>query len=79
MSVLFLKDLAIRRVADDGVEAAAFHDVGELGVPIEGVDAREFIVVEQPGLAVVVEVGADQAVAALDVAAEIGQGADDRL
>ena len=44
-------------------------------MPVEDVDAVAFLVVEQRHLLLLVEVRADEGVAALDVVAEVGQGA----
>ena len=64
----------VRRIPDHRVEPAGLHDPWELGVPVEDVDAVAFVVVEQAHLLAVLEVGADERVAALDVAAQVGQG-----
>jgi hypothetical protein len=65
----------IRWISDHRVEATAAQDIGELGLPVEGVDAVAFFVVEHLELAVGVEVRSDQAVAAFDVVPQVGQGA----
>lgn len=51
------------------------EDFRELLVPIEGIDPQSFILVRKAQLLIVIEVGADEGVAALDVAAQVGQGA----
>ena len=70
-------DPNIRRVADHGVEAGvvAGEDFREALVPIERVDPKRFLLVEQLALAALVVVAADQGVSALDAAAQIGEGA----
>jgi hypothetical protein len=74
----------VRRIADHGVEASptltlpprwgggAREDLGELGLPVEGVDPGALGVVNCQ--VAVEEVRADQRVAALDVLAEVGEG-----
>jgi len=68
-------DADIRRISNDGVEAAAGEDEGEFGAPVEGVDTEAFLFVEEGGLLVVVEVGGDEGVATLDVGGEVWGGA----
>ncbi len=65
----------IRWIADYGIEAAGFHDVGELGVPIKDVNTIAFFFVEEQHFRLLVKIGTDERVAAFDVAAEIGQSA----
>lgn len=68
---IFLAD--VRRVADDGVEAALGEDFGEGALPVEGVDADDLFFVGQKLAGKVVP--ADEGVAAADVVAEVGQDA----
>ena len=53
-------DADVRRIADDGVEAASLHDGLELHRPVEGVNAHEVFGHHR-------EIGGDEGVAALDV------------
>ena len=66
----------VGRIADHRVEAAGPHDLRELGVPVEGVDAVRLLVIQQPQahLPAFVEVRPDQRVAALDVVPQVGKG-----
>src|SRR6266851_982986 len=61
LSIMLLKtlDSQIRRISNNGVEAAGFHDLGELGVPIEDVDAVAFIFIEEEHFLLLVKIGAD--------------------
>ena len=63
------------RIADNCVEAVGFHDLEELGVPVEDVDALTLLVIKEAQLLVLVEIWADEGVAAFDVVAKIGKGA----
>ena len=67
----------IRRIPNHRIKPARLHDRRERGVPVEYVDSQSLLlVVEQIALRrLVVEIGADQRVAALDVASEVGQHA----
>ncbi len=65
----------IRRIADDGVEAAAVHDGLEFVGPVEGVEFEAGFVVERGEIRLGVKIGADEAIAALDVVAEVGEDA----
>jgi len=65
----------IRRIPNHAVEAAAFHDFRKGFLPVEDVDAVLCFLVEEGHLIVLVEVGADERVAALDIAAEVGEDA----
>src|SRR5436309_1686025 len=62
------------RVPNHRIKPTRFHDLRELRLPVEDVDAVAFFVLEQRALVVFVEFGADEGVAALDVAGEVGQG-----
>lgn len=72
--LFFTCECAIWRVADYRVKPARLHDLREFLLPVEDVDAVAFLVVEQAALPPVVEVRADERVAALDVVGEVGQG-----
>ena len=63
----------IRRVADHRVKSALFHDVAKLGLPVKGIDPVHLFLIKQGHLLMVVEVRADQGIAALDVVGQIGQ------
>src|SRR5690606_37841368 len=67
----FLTD--IRRVADDGIEAASSENFGEGLLPVEWIDAADFLLIGQK-LAMEV-IPADQRIAAADVMAKIGEDA----
>ena len=78
MATSFFLPLAptqIRRISDDAIEAALLEDLGEGGFPVEDIDAEAGVLVEHVELGVVVEVGADEGVAAADVAGEVGEDA----
>ena len=63
------RSLEVRRASP------AAENLWELGGPVEDVDAVAFFVIEQGHLLLLVEVGADEGVAAFDVVAQVGQGA----
>jgi len=60
------------------VEELSPEDLWKLGVPIENVNAVALLVVEQGHLLLLVEIRADEGVAAFDVVAEVGQGVPER-
>src|ERR1035437_1033731 len=64
----------VGRVTDDSIETASLENLGKLGVPVENVNAVAFFVVEQGHLLLLIEVRADEGIAALDVIAEVRQG-----
>ena len=55
-----IRSLTERRISDHGVEAAGFHDLGELRVPIEDVDAVAFFFVEEEHFRLLIKIGADE-------------------
>ena len=69
-------ELDVGRIADDAIETAVGEDLGEGGVPVEGVDAFALVGIgggEEGAVALVVEVreiGADEAVSTADVVIE---------
>ncbi len=69
-------ELDVGWIADDAIEAAVGEDLGEGGVPVEGVDALAFVRIgggEEGAVALVVEgieVRADEAVSAADIVVE---------
>ena len=65
----------IRRISDHGVEAALGEDGFEFFGPVEGVDFVAGVVVEGGQVGLGVKVGTDEAVAAFDVVAEVGEHA----
>ena len=66
-SVLF--EDVVWRVANDYIEPTSRHDGRELCIPVKGIDPLPILFKE-----CVLNVGADQRVAALDVVAQVGQG-----
>ena len=70
-------DADIGWVADNGVEASCLFDSWEaiLTPPVEEVDAVLFFLIDHGHLLLLVEVGANEGVAAFDVVAQVGQGA----
>src|SRR5712692_9781426 len=58
--VVFAKD--VRRIADDCVKAAPSHNLRVLGLPIEGIDAIAFFLIEEAHLFVIIEIRRDKGV-----------------
>ena len=63
----------IWRISYDCVEAAGGHDLCEFFLPVEDIDTEPFIFIENAGESAFVKVGADEGIAAFDVASEVGQ------
>src|SRR5512138_3423118 len=65
----------VRRIADDDVKAAGLEHGGECALVVEGVDAVALIFGHLPPSIRPYDLRADERVAALDVVAEVGEGA----
>ncbi len=70
-------DADVGRIADHGIEAGslAYENLWKLGLPVKDVDTIPFLLIHQTQILLIVEVRADEGVAAFDVVTQIGQGA----
>ena len=59
----------VRRIAYYSIKTARHHDVLELGIPVEDINDVALLLVQKAHLLVVIKVGADEGVAALNVVA----------
>src|SRR2546421_8382611 len=63
----------IGRIADDCIKAATFHNFWILGLPVEGIDAVAFFLIEETHLFVIIKIWPDKGVTTLNVVAQIRQ------
>src|SRR5438874_1535728 len=52
----------IGRIADDCIKAATFHNFWILGLPVEGIDAVAFFLIEETHLFVIIKIWPDKGV-----------------
>lgn len=63
----------IWRVPNHSIEPAGLHDCRKFCVPVEGVDPVSLLILKQTDLLVLIEVGADEGIAAFAIVAEVRQ------